>query len=425
MNELMRARALHTMVTNTWMNANTEQEFFTAPESQFCQVLRRNSGMSAGQKLLEVSKWIAGVIRTTSWVLMASMASMASMVASMAPMAGMDLMALELKSERECSGLVSTCCIPLRIKPFVLLLFRCPLGTVLLMNLHLAATQRENDGSRSLRRVVKIGGVRAEGSCKIGGERVDGVPHKIVGEIDAGNIEEELVRNELMGSTEKRRSVERRITAHWCYSRVASWRVAAGKTIVLMDFIILLASEVSLVSLVRKWNAMVPRMEMAMILRKLATNVTSIAAVIALTALLMQLALRASRASEDCVAPMVASMAAMALMVVASVALVASMVWVTALKKRELSNGMLRYSPLKTWLCSSTRQAWEAHRSRSSRRVDDVKVKKELMGSQIWAMVVTMARMASMASMVLRAPRATMVLASAALKAPMAGVSAL
>ena len=126
-----------------------------------------------------------------------------------------------------------------RIKPFVLLLFRCPLGTVLLMSLHSAATPRENDGSRSFRRVVKIGVMRAEGFCKIGGERaeglpckivaerVDGLPHKNVGKIDAGK-EEEMVRNEQMGSTEKRRS-ERRITAPWCGSRVAGWRVAAGK----------------------------------------------------------------------------------------------------------------------------------------------------------------------------------------------------
>ena len=80
---------------------------------------------------------------------------------------------------------------------------------------------------------------------------------------------------------------------------------------------------------------------------------------------------------------------------------------------------MLRYSLLKTWLCFSTKQAWEADGSRSLRRVDVFKVKKELMGSQIWAMVVTWARMASMvasmASMVFNGPRATMVLASAAL----------
>ena len=53
----------------------------------------------------------------------------------------------------------------------------------------------------------------------------------------------------------------------------------------------------------------------------------------------------------------------------------------------------------KIWLCSSTKLAWEADRSRSSRRVDDVKVKKELMGCQIYAMVVTMAWVATMASM--------------------------
>ena len=47
MNEPMRARALHTMVTNTWINANTEQEFCTAPESQFCQALRGNNDKTA------------------------------------------------------------------------------------------------------------------------------------------------------------------------------------------------------------------------------------------------------------------------------------------------------------------------------------------------------------------------------------------
>ena len=46
-----------------------------------------------------------------------------------------------------------------------------------------------------------------------------------------------------------------------------------------MDVITSLASEASLVLLVRKWNAMVPRMEMAMILRTLDTNVTSMTAV--------------------------------------------------------------------------------------------------------------------------------------------------
>ena len=114
MNEPTRARALHTMVTNTWMNANTEEEFCTAPTgSQFFQALRGNNGMTAGQKLL-ISEQMdcrgAGVVQTTSWALMAvvasmapitSMASMAPMLVSMASMAWMDLMAPALKSVRE------------------------------------------------------------------------------------------------------------------------------------------------------------------------------------------------------------------------------------------------------------------------------------------------------------------------------------
>ena len=122
--EPMRACSLHTMVTNTWMNAYTKQEFCTAPESQFCQALRGNNGMTAGQKLLECEQMDcrgAGVVQTISWLRMAvvasmvPMASMASMVvAPMAPMAWMVSMAPELKSERErkCSGLACTCCIP-------------------------------------------------------------------------------------------------------------------------------------------------------------------------------------------------------------------------------------------------------------------------------------------------------------------------
>ena len=430
MDEPMRARALHTMVTNTWMNVNKEQEFCTALESQFCQALRGNNGVTAGQKLLKNEQMDckgAGVVQTTLWALMtmvssmapmASMAPLASVVASMAPMASMvvapmapmasmpwiDLMAPELKSEREkvqwfgAHWLHPT----LRIKPFVLLLSRCPLGTVLRMSLHPAATPRENDRSRSLRRAVKFGGARAELlPCKIGEERVDGLSHTLVGKSDAGNIEEELVRNELMGSPEKGRC-GRRITAPWCGSKVAGWRVAAGETAVLMGVITLLASEASLVSLVRNWNAMVPRLEMVMILRKLDTNVTPVTVVSALTTLLKQLTLKASKAPEDSVtsiapmatmasmASMVASMASMAsvapmaLMALASVALVASMVWVTALKKRKLSNEMLRFSPLKTWLCFSTKQAREADGSRSSRRVDVITV-KELMGSLLWS----------------------------------------
>ena len=139
----------------------------------------------------------------------ASMASMASMVvAPMASMAWMDLMALELKSERRgrernCSGLARTCCTPLFVSsPCVLLLFKCFFGTVLLKSLHPDATPREMDRSRSLRRVVKIGGVRPEGFCKTGGERaegllckigeerVDGLSDKIVGgKVGAGKIE--------------------------------------------------------------------------------------------------------------------------------------------------------------------------------------------------------------------------------------------
>ena len=97
-------------------------------------------------------------------------------VAPMAPMVSMawvDLMAPELKSEREkvhwfgAHLLHTTLC----IKLFVLLSFRCPLGAVLLMSLHPDATPREKDRSRSLRRVAKIDGVRADGWCKTGGER--------------------------------------------------------------------------------------------------------------------------------------------------------------------------------------------------------------------------------------------------------------
>ena len=67
----------------------------------------------------------------------------------------------------------------IRIKPFVLLFFKCPLGTVLLMSLHPDATPREKDRSRSLRRVAKIDGVRADGCCTIGGERAEGLNCKI------------------------------------------------------------------------------------------------------------------------------------------------------------------------------------------------------------------------------------------------------
>ena len=72
------------------------------------------------------------------------------------------------------------------------------------MSLHPDTTPKENDRSRRLRRVVKNDGVRADGFCKIGGERAEGLPrnmseegvdgmsHKIVVKSDVGKIEEEL-----------------------------------------------------------------------------------------------------------------------------------------------------------------------------------------------------------------------------------------
>ena len=196
---------------------------------------------------------------------------------------------------------------------------------------------------------VKIGGERAEGlPRKIGEKRVDGLSHKIVGKNDVEKIEEELVWNELMGSTEKGR-FESRITAPWCGSRVAGWRVAAGKTTVLIGVLSWLASEASLVSLAWFWNAMAPRLAMATTLRKLDTKVTLVTNVPALAVLLKQVTLKAPRAPEDSVtsvAPMatLASMASMASMAsvtpmarkaVDSLDLVASMVWVTAPKRRK------------------------------------------------------------------------------------------
>ena len=50
----------------------------------------------------------------------------------------------------------------------------------------------------------------------------------------------------------------------------------------------------------------------------------------------------------------------------------------------------------KIWLCSATILTGEDDGSRCSRRVDDVKVKKELMGCQIWALVVSSAWVATM-----------------------------
>ena len=131
------------------------------------------------------------------------------------------------------------------------------------------------------------------------------------------------------------------------------------------------------------------------------------------------------------IASMVASMASMvwmtpmAAMVLASAALKAPMAGVTALRRSKLRNEMLVCGPeellvrrwsynsgvitvlyelgqnsSKIWLCPTAILAEEDDGSRCSRRVDDAKVKKELMGCQLWALAVTMAWVASMASMV-------------------------
>ena len=44
---------------------------------------------------------------------------------------------------------------------------------------------------------------------------------------------------------------------------------------------------------------------------------------------------------------------------------------------------------MENWLGSSTKQTWVDGRSRSTRRVGVVKIKKELMGSLIWFVVMT------------------------------------
>ena len=182
--------------------------------------------MNDGLRLLESEQMDcrrAGVVQTTLWALMsvvASMAPMASMVASMAPMVSMvvasmapmvasmasmdlvasmasivtapmepmvsliwmDLKAPEIKSEREEVQRFGAHLLhpALCIKPFGLLLVRGPHGTVLLMSLHPDATPRESVRTRSLRRVVNIDGVRADGSCKIGDERVEGLWRKVM-----------------------------------------------------------------------------------------------------------------------------------------------------------------------------------------------------------------------------------------------------
>ena len=59
------------------------------------------------------------------------------------------------------------------------------------------------------------------------------------------------------------------------------------------------------------------------------------------------------------------------------------------LSMRKLNNEMLRFSPMENWLGSLTKQTWVDGRSRSTRRVCVVKMKKELMGSLIWFVVIT------------------------------------
>ena len=170
----------------------------------------------------------------------------------------------------------------------------------------------------------------------------------------------------------------------------------------------MLTSEASLVPVAWIWNAMVPRLEMATTLRNLDVKVTPVTVVPALAVLLKQVTLKASKKPENSVTSIalvatmasLASVAPVARMALASLDLVALMVWVTDLNRRELCNVMLEFTPLKIWICSLTKQAWDAEGSRSSRRVDVAKVKKELTGSQIWSVVVTWPMMASMASMV-------------------------
>ena len=70
------------------------------------------------------------------------------------------------------------------------------------MSLHPDATPRESDRSRSLRRVVKIDGVRADGSCKNGGERVEGLPCKI-GEERVDGLSHKIVGKVMMEKLRK------------------------------------------------------------------------------------------------------------------------------------------------------------------------------------------------------------------------------
>ena len=268
-------------------------------------------------KLLESEQMACrggGLVQTTSLVPLASMATMAPM-ASKASMATM-------------------------VPEAVAALLAPKLGTGTPQpRLQLAATPKESDGSGSLRWVDKIGGMRAEGSCKIDGERAGGLfykigeeradelPYKIVGKIAAGIIRKVLVMNEVMGSTANE-VFERRIAASWCGSRVAGWRTADVKTSASLVDIASLASVASLFSLDTKWNVLVPRMKMTTTHRKRVTNVMPVTAVVASMASMVM-----------------PSMAPMASMVLVSMASMASMVGVTALRWRELRYESLVYAP--------------------------------------------------------------------------------
>ena len=272
-----------TSMLTTWMLKSEvigTHELFT-PETLCCQALDRNIEMTAGQKLLESEQMdCRGVelAQTTSLVLLAVVASMAPMasMATMVPEAVVALLAPKLNV-----GIPQP-----RLQP--------------------TATLRESDESRSLRRVDRIGGMRAEGSCKIDGERADGLfskfgeeradglPYKIVGKNCCwNNIRQELVMYELMGSTANEVS-ERPITASWCGSRVAGWRIAVVKTSASLVDRASFASMASLVSLDTKWNVLVLRLKMTTTHRKRATNVMPATAVLVSMASLAPMAPRAS-----------------------------------------------------------------------------------------------------------------------------------
>ena len=121
------------------------------------------------------------------------------------------------------------------------------------------------------------------------------------------------------------------------------------------------------------WSVVVTWAMMA----SMASTVASVASIISMASMVVSMALM------DAPMASLASMAARTLMALASVALVVSRIWVTDLSRRKWSNEMLRFSPMENWLGSSTKQTWVDGRSRSTRRVGVLKMKKELMGSLI------------------------------------------